>query len=255
LSDIDVRVAPVPESQTEDLYRQVVPMQAQQAMLWRRASKRSRWGLWAAAAVCFAEAVTITALLPLEKTVPVFVYLDKFNVQQTANTMSDLPADHRIAGIDALLWQYLENREHYAPSEADRSYEIVSAMSATNVKQQYQKWANPKLNPDSMAKKLGPNGYIRVSRLNSAWLSHNDDYTTGVYQIHFCRLVVPEGQTATAQRMVASLRYQLVDSIPLWERLTINYAGLIVMEYPGPETEGADVKVVPNPGGVDPCAQ
>jgi type IV secretion system protein VirB8 len=252
---IDTRVVSVPDSQTEDLYRAVVPLQAQQAALWRQSARRWRWMVVGALALGLAEAVAITALLPLEKITPVFVYLDRFGAAQTTTAVSDLPADHRIAGIDALLWQYLENREHYAASEADQSYNIVSAMSVETVKQQYQKWANPALNDQSPAKKLGANGFIRVYRINSSWLSHEDDYTSGVYQIHFCRLVVPEGQTATAQRMVATLRYQLVDTIPLWERLTINYAGLIVTEYPGPETEGTDLKLVASPGGDNPCAR
>lgn len=252
---VDTRVIAIPDSQTEALYRGVVPLQAQQAILWRRAAKRAGWRSYVALAVCFAEAIAITAMLPLEKITPVLVYLDRFGVSQTAATISELPADHRIAGIDALLWQYLANREHYAPSEADQSYAIVSAMSVETVKQQYQKWVNPKLNDQSPAKKLGAQGFIRVYRINSSWISHADDYTSGVYQIHFCRLVAPEGQTATAQRMVASLRYQIVDSIPLWERLTINYAGLIVTEYPGPETEGADVKLVTSPGGDNPCGR
>jgi type IV secretory pathway component VirB8 len=254
-SAIDLRVVPVPASQAEDLYRSVVPLQAQQAMMWRRAAKRGRWLAYGALAVCFAEAIAITGLLPTEKITPVFIYLDKFGVAQTTSALSELPASHRIAGMDALLWQYLANREHYAPSEADQSYNIVSAMSTETVKQQYQKWVNPKLNDQSPASKLGAHGFIRVYRINSSWLSHADDYTTGTYQVHFCRLVAPEGQTATAQRMVATLRYQLVETVPLWERLTINYAGLIVTEYPGPETEGADLKLVSSPGGDNPCGR
>jgi type IV secretion system protein VirB8 len=252
---IDLRVVPVPDSQAEDLYRSVVPLQAQQALLWRRAAKRGRWLAYGALAVGFAEAIAITALLPLEKIIPVFVYLDKFGTAQATAALSEVPADHRIAGIDALLWQYLANREHYAPSEADQSYNIVSAMSTEVVKQQYQKWVNPKLNSQSPASKLGAHGFIRVYRINGAWLSHADDYTNGIYQIHFCRLVAPEGQTVTAQRMVATLRYQLVDTIPLWERLTLNYAGMIITEYPGPETEGADLKIVSNPGDDNPCGR
>jgi type IV secretion system protein VirB8 len=252
---INMQVVPVTDANTEDLYRSVVPIQAQQALMFQKSSKRSRRMSHVALAVCFAEALTITALLPLQKITPIFVYLDRLGTTETATAFSDLPADHRIAGIDALLWQYLAHREHYSPSEADQSYNIVSAMSVETVKQQYQKWANPKLNPDSLATKLGAHGFVRVYRINSSWLSHADDYTTGVYQIHFCRLVVPEGQTATAQRMVATLRYQLVDTIPLWERLTVNHAGMIITEYPGPETEGSDLKLVGSPGVENPCAR
>jgi type IV secretion system protein VirB8 len=255
VNDISTQVIAVPDTRTEDLYSRVVPLQAQQAMLWRRVAKRRQWLLGGALAACFAQAVAVTALLPLEKIIPVFIYLDQFGMPQTANAPSDLPADHRVAGIDALLWQYLRNREHYAPSEADQSYKIVSAMSAETVKQQYQKWANPKLNPQSPATKLGANGFIRIFRIDSSWVSHADDYTSGVYQIRFCRLVAPEGQTATAQRMSATLRYQLVDSIPIWERLTENYAGLIVTEYPGPEAEGTNLRLVPNPVEDNPCAR
>src|SRR6202000_1042960 len=104
---IDARIVAVPDNKVEDLYASVIPLQAQQARLWRQSARRWRGMVMATIALGIAEAIAITALLPAQKIQPVFLYLDKFGLQQTATSVSDLPVDHRVAGIDALLWQYL----------------------------------------------------------------------------------------------------------------------------------------------------
>lgn len=125
-------------------------------------------------------------------------------------------------------------------------------MSDTAVRRQYQEWANPKLNKNAPAMKLGPHGFIRIYRQDASWVAHAPDYSTGVMQIRFCRVVVPDGQPPLAQRMTEAIRYELVDRIPLWERVTTNYLGVIVTEYPGPEAEGAGPIPV-HPGSEHSC--
>lgn len=253
MSDIDTTVLPIPQSELEKHYASVVPMQTAQAKLWRDAYRGRRWRELALVFAVVAEAIAIAFLVPNQHYVLVFSYLSRAGVQDTSTAFSTLPPDQRVAGIEALLWQYAKLREHYSAPEADNDYAIVSAMSAENVKQQYQKWANPKLNPNAPANKLGKEGSIRVYRNGGAFISHSPDYDTGVYQVRFCRVVAPDGQTPTAQRWNVSVSYQLVDTIPLWERLVINHAGVIVTEYPGPETEGAGPKAVPAVGTGNPC--
>ena len=253
MSDVDQRVVALPPSQAEAHYAGVVSMQAAQARVWRDAWKRGRWRDIALTVAVVAEAVAISFLVPNQHYITIFSYLNPSGVHDTATAISTLPADQRIAGIEALLWQYLRFREHYAPSEAENSYNIVSAMSSEHVREQYQKWANPINNPKAPAITLGKTGFIRVYRENGTFIRHSADYATGVYQIRFCRLVAPEGQTPFAQRWSDTFSYQLADSIPLWERVTFNHAGLVVTEYPGPESEGAGPKTVMATGGEHPC--
>jgi type IV secretion system protein VirB8 len=250
---IDTRAMLVPESETVELYRQVVAIQAQQALSARRSAKRRLWMLGGLCAVCLGQGAALTALYPLREVVPDFIYVNQMGVTDTATALSDLPATAHQAAVEAELWSYLRNREHYAASEADQSYDVVSAMSSAMVKKQYQQWANPKFNPHALASILGKDGAVRIYRINGSWLSHAPDYLSGVYQLQFCRLVEPKDQTATALRMSATLRYQVVDTIPYWERVTSNPIGLIVTEYPGPEIQSPSEKMVPAPGEVNPC--
>ena len=245
---------PVPEARLEALYESVVPLQAAEARLWREAYRKRRWREWVQWCVIAVQAAAIWGLAQNQHYIPEFVYLNRGGVQDTATALSELPSDQYVAGIESLVWQYVRHREHYAFSEADESYAIVSAMSAQNVKTQYQKWANPKLNPDAYGNKLGRDGFIRVYRKGGAFLTHSPDYDTGVYQVRFCRMVITAEGAASAQRWAVSVSYQTVDTIPWWERVTVNHAGLIVSQYPGAESEGAGPKAVQSPtGAADPC--
>lgn len=241
----------------ESHYAQVVPMQAAQANLWRRSYNGSKWRERASYAVIAAQAVAIFMIAGSYKVITTFVYLDKFGMPNTdAHLISELPVDHRLAGIDAILWNYTRLREHYVASTADDDYHIVSAMSADKVREQYQQWANPKFNPkNAPAVQVGQHGYIKLFRENggSAWIAHNEDYTKGVYQITFCRLIVADGKPATAEKMVETMNYTTLADVPLWVRMDFNYAGAFITAYPGPETVGTGVKLVSNIGSDNPC--
>jgi type IV secretion system protein VirB8 len=250
---VDPRALLVPDDETMALYRHVVAFQAHQALTDQRRVKRYRWMLGGAGAIILGLSAAVTALYPLREVVPDFIYIGHLGVTDTATALSDLPATARQAAVEAELWSYLREREHYAPSEAAQSYDIVSAMSSATVKRQYQDWANPKLNPQSPATVLGKGGAIRIYRMNGSWLTHTPDYLSGVYQIQYCRLVEPENQTASAIRMTATLQYRVVTTIPFWERVTSNPIGLIVTEYPTPEIVSPTIKLVPVPGEASPC--
>jgi type IV secretion system protein VirB8 len=228
-------------------YAGVVAFQAQQARSWKRSSRRA----WTAASGMFALNIVLAGalfeMMPLKQVVPVFAYLDEAGLLDTTTAISDLPPSTRVAGIESLLWQYLRHREHYAPSEAGQSYEVVSAMSDDTVRRQYQKWANPRDNKAAPAAVLGDHGFIRIDRISGAWVSHTPDYSSGVYEIRYCRTVARDNEEPVQQRMIETIGYVTVRAVPLWERVTFNHAGVIVTEYPGPETEGS-------PGAPHPCA-
>lgn len=253
-SDPAGRPVLVPESRLEQLYDQTVSMQGTQARYWRISATRKQWTNTGLGLALTAAIVLILGLFPLTKYVPVFVYTNEAGFNETTTALSELPPTTRVAGIEALLWQYLRNREHYAPSEAGDSYNMVSAMSSQPVREQYQDWANIKTNKEAPAAKLGESGFIRVTRLSGAFISHSDDFSKGVYKIQFCRVVAKVSSTPMAQAWHATIAYQLVETLPLIERITNNSAGLVVTEYPGPEADEPQPHFT-QPGSDHPCGR
>ena len=70
----------------------------------------------------------------------------------------------------------------------------------------FEGYLNARLNPDTPARKLGKNGYIRTRVLKGAdWLSHAEDFTAGTYKIRFCRTVVIENQPPVDQPLSATV--------------------------------------------------
>jgi type IV secretory pathway component VirB8 len=231
----------------EGLYKGVVTFQAVDARRERRQRRFMMMGLIGSAILNVALVATIAELMPLKTVVPVYGFLNEAGLFDTTTAISDLPSTTQVAAIEALLWNYSRDREGYAPSEADQAYQRVSELSSDTVKQQYQSNVNPKLNPESPAKLLGPNGFIRINRLGGNWVQHADDYSSGIYQVHFCRTVVRQDQPPVQQRLQATVAYEMISKILLEQRITFNPAGLVVTEYPGAREEGAQ-------GAAHPCA-
>lgn len=203
-------------------------------------------GLIGSAILNVALVVAIVEMMPLKTIVPVYGFANEAGLFDTTTEISDLPPSTQVAGIEAMLFNYLRDREGFAPSEADQAYARVSELSSDTVKQQYQNDANVKFNPQAPAKLLGPNGFIRINRLGANWVQHADDYSTGIYQIHFCRTVVRQDQPTVRQRLQATLAYEMLSRVPLEQRITFNPAGIVITEYPGAREEGAQ-------GVANPC--
>lgn len=235
---LNTSAVPVTTETLADHFRNTVSAQAIQVIQWRAIARRATWSNTLGWSLALCSSVIILSLLPLKEYVPVFVYTDVNGMPATASAISDLPPDIQVAGIESSLWNYLRRREHYSPSEASESYDIVSTLSSDQVRDQYQKWANPKLNKDAPAAKLGKQGAIRVLRRHGTWVAHDPDYHTGIYKIAYCQVTTIEGQGTFAQAKIAPLRYEIFNRIPLVQRVTTNPNGVIVTEYPGPEPEG-----------------
>ncbi len=157
--------------------------------------------------------------------------------------LSTLPGTLNEANIRALLWQYVVEREGYMYGDARYRYDVVSGMSAQHVRDQYQSWANG-TNPSSYVAKLARKADITVAYIGSGWVSHADDFSTGVYEVTFERVIRPNDAGPTAQKFKVRFEYAKVDSLPLVQRVTSNPSGIQVTDYPGPEPLGAPY---PNP--------
>lgn len=248
---LNTSAVPVTRETFADYCRNTVSAQAIQVVQWRNTARRSTWNATMAWSLAICFAAIILSLLPLKEYVPVFVYMDANGMPSTATTISDLPSDTQVAGIESLLWNYLRHREHYSLSEAPESYDIVSALSSDAVRDMYQRWANPKLNKDAPAAKLGKQGSVRIYRRHGTWVGHDPEYRTGVFKIAYCQVTTIDGQGVYAQPKIASMRYEIFNRIPLIHRVTSNPHGVIVTEYPGPEPEGP-LRAI-QPGSATPC--
>jgi len=187
--------------------------------------------------VALAEAGGIVSMLPLVRVVPVFVYTHHDGTFQSSVTMSTLPGTLNEANIRALLWQYVVEREGYMFGDAHYRYDVVSGMSALHVRNQYQAWANAG-NPNSYLAKLGRKADITVGYIDSGWVSHANDFSTGVYEIRFERVIRPTDAAPAVQKFKVRFEFVKVDSLPLIERVTVNPSGIQVTDYPGPEPLG-----------------
>jgi type IV secretory pathway component VirB8 len=238
---------PVEKTETERLYERAVSFQATDARRQRRYNRMLASVSAGSIVLNIALTTAICVMLPLKTIQPIYGFMNEAGLFDTTTEISDLPPSAQVTGIEALLWNYLRDREGFAPSEADQNYDTVSKLSSDVVKAQYQGDANTKFNPQAPAKLLGPNGYIRINRLSANWIRHADDYSSGTYQIHFCRTIVRQEAPTAQQRLQAVITFDTVSKVPLEQRITINPAGLIITEYPGAREEGAQ-------GVAHPCA-
>lgn len=231
---------------TEGHYEQVVSFQATNARRHRRDVRLMTTGLVSSIALNLMLGAGILAILPLKTFVPIFGFNNEAGLLDTTTEISDLPPSTQVADIEAVLWNYLRDREGFAASEADQNYDVVSRLSNDQVRTEYQKYANPKFNPQSPANVAGPLGFVRINRLGANFVRHADDYASGTYQIRFCRVIVRMNAPVVQQRLQANIGFERVTRVPLEQRITSNPAGVVVTEYPGPREDGA-------PGAANPC--
>jgi len=229
---------PVTEADLERLAKEARSFQGSKARNLRRLLGAAVLYGGAMTLVGLAEAGGIISMLPLVRVVPVFVYTHHDGTFQSSVTMSTLPGTLNEANIRALLWQYVVEREGYMFGDAHYRYDVVSGMSALHVRDQYQAWANAG-NPNSYLAKLGRKADITVGYIDSGWVSHADDFSTGVYEIRFERVIKSAESGTTAQKFKVRFEYVKVDTLPFIQRVTANPSGIQVTDYPGPEPLGS----------------
>lgn len=228
---------PVTEADLERLAQQAQSFQGAKVRNWRRIGAVLGVSLGVVSLVALAEAGGIISMLPLVRVVPVFVHTRPDGTFQTSVTMSTLPGTLNEANIRALLWQYVVERESYMYGDARYRYDVVSGMSGAHVRDQYQAWANA-ANPNSYLAKLGRRADITLGYIDSGWVSHAEDFSTGVYEVRFERVIRPAEAGPQAQKFKTRFEFVKVDSLPLIQRITVNPSGIQVIDYPGPEPLG-----------------
>ncbi|OHV79320.1 type IV secretion system protein VirB8 [Ensifer sp. LCM 4579] len=208
-------------------YKEVEAFQTARAKSARRLSKVL--AVTAAVAVLgnVAQAFTIATMVPLNKLVPVYLWVRPDGTVDSEVSVSRLPATQEEAVVNASLWQYVRLRESYTADTAQYAYDLVSSFSAPAVRQEYQEFFNYP-NPESPQVVIGKRGRLEVEHIAS------NDITPGVQQIRYKRTLFLEGQMPVVSTWTATVRYEKVTSLPGRSRLT-NPGGLLVTSYESSE--------------------
>ncbi|MQW86659.1 type IV secretion system protein VirB8 [Sinorhizobium saheli] len=219
-------------------YKEVEAFQTARAKSARRLSKVLVATATVAVLGNIAQAFTIATMVPLNKLVPVYLWVRPDGTVDSEVSVSRLPATQEEAVVNASLWQYVRLRESYTADTAQYAYDLVSGFSGPAVRQEYQKYFNYP-NPESPQVVIGKRGRVEAEHIAS------NDIAPGVQQIRYKRTVVLEGQMPVVSTWTATVRYERVTSLPRQSRLT-NPGGLLVTSYQTSEDS------VPNLGGNQP---
>ncbi|MDB5848221.1 MAG: virB8 [Rhodoferax sp.] len=206
-----------------------------------REVRRSRWvnrGLMTysvmATAACAALIGVVSYTVPNVRIQPVYMIARDDGTFDTVNSQWELPKNLTDAQKKATFWQYVQQRESYQRLSARDNYEVVSAMSAPEVRERFQNYWNDKIpGSPSPSKIMGEKGVIRVTFRDSELLPNNR------FQVRYYRYIEMEGKPPFMQPMIAVLSYQQLDTVPLLQRFQYNPGALIVTAYPGAIQQGA----------------
>jgi type IV secretory pathway component VirB8 len=189
-----------------------------------------------------AEAVAITTMLPLQKVVPVVVYQRDDGTFTNYVEWKDLPAQVKNDTTVNVVWQYVQYRESWSRGNAPLAYDVVSALSSPNVRDEFQQWFNAD-NPTSPQRLYG-DATVQTNYVNWEPVCPEDGCSgpPPAYRFRFDRVETkPGGKPGPAVRYAVTVR--ILRDVPLpadrigW-RFTHNAPMIQVVEYPGAQREG-----------------
>ncbi len=225
-------VPPVFTPEMQRYYSEVASFQSANARRSRRVSKLALGAVAALLLLVYLLAGSLSYALPLVRFAPIFLWQRADGTVDAAVTTSSLPQTLDEAQIRAALWQYVRLREGYSLAEAQYDYDVVSAMSAPDVRRDYQQTHNAS-NKSSPVNKIGDKGVIRVSYIAGNLV--DDRYT-----VRFAREVQIRGEPPIPPATwTATIVFRRATTVPFYDRITYNPAGIVVAAYPGAEQEGA----------------
>lgn len=125
-----------------DHYKEVEAFQSARARSARRISRALAALAIIAVAGNLAQAFAIAVMVPLNKLVPVYLWVRPDGTVDSEVSVSRLPATQEQAVVNASLWEYVRLRESYTSDTAQYAYDLVSSFSAPTVRQDYQQFFN-----------------------------------------------------------------------------------------------------------------
>lgn len=211
----------------ESLERHFALVQAFRAELSKPADRERRQ--WRRIAVGLAIAVVllasgILAMIPLQRQVIVPIVMHSDGSSEVAWSWRAVLAGDRAAVITGALWYYIVCREGYNWHDGRKYYDTVSAMSAKNVRDAYQKWflyakdTSPQFT-------VGRHGQITV-QYDGSELSND----APIARFYFWRIEQMDGEAPKKTRWTATIDYRVNMPVPGPTHL-LDPEGVAILSY------------------------
>jgi type IV secretory pathway component VirB8 len=177
----------------------------------------------------------VVSMLPLKQLIPIVVYQREDGTVTNTVSWESLPESVRTDTTINTLWAYVEARESWSEANAEHSWTVVSAMSAPDVRKQFQA-AYSLDNPDSPASRYKDGTTVSIKFVH--WQQTAPDPS----RFDFDRVEQHRGlMPAPPVRYDATVTF--VSNVPLpeskqWQRWTFNAPLIQVTAYPGAQREG-----------------
>lgn len=218
---------PVNSPRLGEYFREVESFQRARARGARRAA-RIAWSLAGVSLLTnVALGFAVAAMLPLERLVPLYLWVRPDGTVDSASQISDLPPTQTEAVVRAALWQYVRNRESYDFADARYRYELVSLMSAPEVRDTYQHWFLS-ANPASPQNTIGKRGQIGAQMIGMSFVRQN------VALVRYRKTTLTYGGTPQTTTWTATVGFELVAKLPAADRI-VDPGGIIVTNYQNSE--------------------
>jgi type IV secretion system protein VirB8 len=228
-ADIKTMATPVDNERLTSYYRDVESFQATKARSARR-WERVAWTIAGVSLVAnLALAVAVASMLPLERLVPIYLWLQPDGTVHSTTQLSNIPPTQSRALLRAAIWQYVRDRQSYDFADAKYRYDVVSLMSAPTVMSEYQRWFLDK-SPSSSSPQIkqGRKGQVSVSLVNMSFVRRH------VALVRYRRTVLMYGSDPVTTTWTATVGFRMASKLPLDERLA-DPGGLIVTNYQNSE--------------------
>lgn len=223
----DLFVPPVPKDRLAEYYEKVETFQEARARAVTRINKFLVAGLIISLLSNLGLAWSLVGLFPLERLVPLPLWVRSDGTVDSEGAMSRLPKTMDEAVVNAAIWQYVRLREGYVYAVAQYAYDTVSLMSTDTVRNQYQNWFNFP-NPKSPQVTVGQRGQIDVELVSLVPIGNN------VIQVRFRRIVSMQDAKPSVSYWTATVQIMKVQDLPAKARLR-NPGGVIVSSYQSSE--------------------
>ena len=127
----------------------------------------------------------------------------------------------------AAIWQYVRDREGYDFADARYRYDVVSMMSAADVRAAYQQWFLPG-NSSSPQNAVGRKGQVDVRMINMSFVRPQ------VALVRYQRTVLMYGEAPDTTTWTSTVAFERVDDLPVGARLS-DPGGIVVTNYQNSE--------------------
>lgn len=239
--DDKVEDAFVTEEQRQEYYDQVRLEEKREKRRAQRKALFNTLSVVGLVTVVGIEGISIIAMLPLQKVIPIVVYQRENGTVVSTIEWKDLPREVQEDTTVNVVWQYVQHRESWSWGNAPLAYDVVSAMSSPNVRKQFQENYDGK-NPLSPQRLYGDTN-VQIKYVNWTAVCPESGCLgpPSTYRFWFDRTEVsPGGKPSPPVTYAVTVRIQRNVPLPTdragW-RWTFNAPLIQVIDYPGAQRE------------------